>query len=142
LLRTVCFACLFISRTLQNLQLSAFSSFMTCNESVVNSCGVNGVCSNDTATGPTCFCLNGYTLIRGICTERQNALPYSGVASFCWLCFLLVLGKLLRLYCWIFQKLYLPASVIGGILGLITLQLASLNGNVSAFIKLNFTQGW
>lgn len=69
-------------------------------------------------------------------------MAYSAVASFCFLCFLLVIGKLLRLYCCIFQKLYLPASVIGGILGLATLQLASLNVNVSTFIKLNFTQGW
>ncbi|KAK3696719.1 hypothetical protein QZH41_013078 [Actinostola sp. cb2023] len=115
---------------------------MSCNESIANSCGVNGLCSNHSLQGPSCFCLNGYTLINGACDVTPTPLPYSAVASFCWLCFLLVAGKLLRLYCWIFQKLYLPASVIGGILGLIILQLASLNKDVSSFIRLNFTQGW
>lgn len=69
-------------------------------------------------------------------------MAYSAVASFCWLCFLLVLGKFLRLYVWIFQKLYLPASVIGGVIGLIVLQVAHLNKDVSEFIAANFTRGW
>jgi len=46
------------------------------------------------------------------------------VTSFTGLCLLLVLGKLARVYIPIFQKLYLPASVIGGILGLTILQIS------------------
>ena len=115
---------------------------MTCNTSDINSCGANGICSNHSTTGPTCFCLNGFVLQDGICAKPLQPLAYSAVASFCFLCFLLIIGKLLRLYCWIFQKLYLPASVIGGILGLITIQLASLDVHVATFIRLNFTQGW
>lgn len=115
---------------------------MACNDSIPYSCGPHGLCANQSSDGPACYCLNGYTLINGICDVPTTALPYAAVASFCWLSFLLVVGKLLRLYFWIFQKLYLPASVIGGIIGLIVLQLASLDDGVSSFIALNFTQGW
>lgn len=91
----------------------------------------------------SCFCDTGFVLNDdGFCEEPTTPMAYSAVASFCWLCFLLVLGKLLRLYVWIFQKLYLPASVIGGIVGLIVLQLAHLNKDVSGFIVVNFTRGW
>ena len=43
------------------------------------------------------------------------------VMSFCGLCLLLVLGKLIRTAVPLLQRLYLPASVIGGILGLVWL---------------------
>ncbi|EDO49714.1 predicted protein [Nematostella vectensis] len=114
---------------------------MSCNASVSGSCGTAGVCvAKSDATA--CLCPIGYELVDGICTAPEKSLPYAAVASFCWLCFLLVLGKFLRLYCWIFQKLYLPASVIGGIVGLVILQLANLDPQVSGFIKRNFTLGW
>ena len=38
---------------------------------------------------------------------------------FCILCLLLLAGKLLRVICPVFQKLYLPSSVIAGLLGLL-----------------------
>ena len=41
------------------------------------------------------------------------------VIIFCGLSVLLVSGKALRASCSIFQKLYLPSSVIGGLLGLV-----------------------
>lgn len=44
------------------------------------------------------------------------------VTSFTGLCLLLVLGKLIRVKIILFQKLYLPSAVIGGILGLIIVQ--------------------
>ena len=40
------------------------------------------------------------------------------VLAFSALCILLVVGKILRVTIRLFQKLYLPASVIGGLLGL------------------------
>ena len=43
-------------------------------------------------------------------------LPFSA------LCILLVVGKILRVTIRLFQKLYLPASVIGGLLGLVLVQ--------------------
>ena len=43
----------------------------------------------------------------------------TAVIIFCLLSLLLVLGKLLRSFIPLFQKLYLPSSVIGGLLGLI-----------------------
>ena len=43
------------------------------------------------------------------------------VTSFCGLCVLLVLGKVLRTLVPLLQRLYLPASVIGGLLGLLCL---------------------
>ncbi len=43
------------------------------------------------------------------------------VEVFCFLSALLVLGKLVRLAIPVLQKLYLPSSVIGGIIGLITI---------------------
>ena len=115
---------------------------MACNASVTNSCGPGGVCG-ETANVSSCFCSAGYFLNdAGLCDESKTPMAYSAVASFCWLCFLLVLGKFLRLYVWIFQKLYLPASVIGGIIGLIVLQVANLNKDISEFIAANFTLGW
>lgn len=42
----------------------------------------------------------------------------TAVTSFCGLCLLLILGKILRMHFSIFQRLYLPSSVIGGIIGL------------------------
>ena len=41
------------------------------------------------------------------------------VLSFCSLCFLLILGKVCRLKIALLQRLYLPSSVIGGLIGLI-----------------------
>ena len=45
----------------------------------------------------------------------------SAVIVFCALGILLICGKLIRLACPLLQKLYLPSSVIGGLLGLILL---------------------
>ena len=47
------------------------------------------------------------------------------VLSFSALCILLVVGKILRVEIRLFQKLYLPASVIGGLLGLVLAQTIS-----------------
>lgn len=43
----------------------------------------------------------------------------NAVCVFCALCFLLVAGKLIRMRVPLLQKLYLPSSVIGGLLGLV-----------------------
>jgi ESS family glutamate:Na+ symporter len=56
--------------------------------------------------------------------------------SFCALCVLVVLGKLLRVRVKLFQWLYLPSSVIGGLLGLVILQVA---GDA---IPATWTAGW
>ncbi len=45
------------------------------------------------------------------------------VMSFCGLCVLLLMGKLIRTYVPLFQRLYLPASVIGGALGLVIINV-------------------
>lgn len=42
----------------------------------------------------------------------------TAVMSFCGLCLLLVLGKAVRTAVPLLQRLYLPASVIGGLIGL------------------------
>lgn len=47
----------------------------------------------------------------------------SAVLSFCGLCFLLIIGKVLRMRLTFLQKLYLPSSVIGGVIGLIMLSV-------------------
>jgi len=44
------------------------------------------------------------------------------VTSFCGLCVLLALGKLLRVKVGLLQRLYLPSCVIGGVVGLVILQ--------------------
>ncbi|MDO4574342.1 MAG: sodium/glutamate symporter [Planctomycetia bacterium] len=44
------------------------------------------------------------------------------VMSFCGLCVLLLVGKWLRASMTLFQKLYLPSAVIGGIVGLLVLE--------------------
>jgi len=56
--------------------------------------------------------------------------------SFCGLCLLIVLGKCLRVKVRLLQKLYLPSSVIGGLLGLIILQM------FGQWIPGEWTAGW
>jgi len=46
------------------------------------------------------------------------------VLSFTALCILLLIGKILRVKLKFLQRLYLPAAVIGGVIGLIVIQLA------------------
>ena len=46
------------------------------------------------------------------------------IASFCGLCALLFLGKLSRIYFSCLHFLYLPSCVIGGIYGLLILQIS------------------
>jgi len=58
------------------------------------------------------------------------------VTSFSGLCLLLVLGKFLRVKIKIFQKLYLPSSVIAGILGLIIIQISGSS------LLSGWTAGW
>ncbi len=58
------------------------------------------------------------------------------VLSFSSLCMLLIIGKFARVKIKLLQKLYLPSSVIGGIIGLIIIQLVGSN-IVSIYI-----QGW
>ena len=56
------------------------------------------------------------------------------VLSFSAICILLIAGKLLRVNVKLLQKLYLPSSVIGGLLGLVILQTVPL--------PLGLTAGW
>ena len=58
------------------------------------------------------------------------------VMSFCGLCLLLVSGKILRSLIPLFQKLYLPASVIGGMLGLLLINTAGPH------LSPNWFAGW
>ncbi len=58
------------------------------------------------------------------------------IPSFCALCALVLLGKVLRTKVRLFQKLYLPSSVLGGILGLVVLQLAG------SYLPEIWTAGW
>ena len=58
------------------------------------------------------------------------------VLSFASLCILLVIGKVLRVKIKVLQRLYLPAAVIGGLIGLIIIQLT---GDV---MPAGVTAGW
>jgi len=58
------------------------------------------------------------------------------VLSFCGLCILIALGKFLRVKVGFLQRLYLPSSVIGGLLGLIVLQV------FGEWIPPGWTAGW
>ena len=60
------------------------------------------------------------------------------VLSFSALCILLVVGKLLRVEIRLFQKLYLPASVIGGLLGLVLVQ--TIGGSLPAATMAGWDQ--
>ena len=60
----------------------------------------------------------------------------SAVISFCGLCLLLVTGKFLRVKIKLLQKLYLPSSVIGGVLGLIILTV------FRNYIPSDWISGW
>jgi ESS family glutamate:Na+ symporter len=58
------------------------------------------------------------------------------VTSFAGLCLLLVVGKFLRVKIKLLQKLYIPTSVIGGIIGLLILQI------LGDHIPAGWTAGW
>ncbi len=58
------------------------------------------------------------------------------VLSFASLCILLVIGKVLRVKVKLLQKLYLPAAVIGGVIGLIIIQ------STGDFLPEGVTAGW
>lgn len=58
------------------------------------------------------------------------------VQSFCALCLLLAAGKLLRVKVRVLHKLYLPSSVVGGILGLVIIQCAGVH------LSPAWTAGW
>lgn len=60
----------------------------------------------------------------------------TAVQSFCGLCLLLALGKVLRVKIKVLQKLYLPSSVVGGVLGLVILQV------FGRWIAPEWTAGW
>ncbi len=57
------------------------------------------------------------------------------VTSFCGLCLLLAIGKFFRVEVKFIQKLYLPSAVIGGIIGLILIQISGSRLD-------NWTAGW
>ena len=57
------------------------------------------------------------------------------VTSFCGLCLLLAIGKFLRVKVKFIQRLYLPSAVIGGIIGLILVQISGSRLD-------NWTAGW
>ncbi|MFP4053455.1 MAG: sodium/glutamate symporter [Phycisphaerae bacterium] len=59
--------------------------------------------------------------------------------SFVGLCLLLGVGHLLRTHVRFLQRLYLPSSVLGGLIGLLVLQLADLG---SAPVPPEWTAGW
>ena len=58
------------------------------------------------------------------------------VMSFCGLCLLVALGKLLRVKVRLFQRLYLPSSVIAGLLGLVIIQVCGDS------LPTSWTAGW
>ena len=78
---------------------------------------------------------NQFTGRRENAPERVVA-TMDAVTSFCGLCLLLIVGKILRMHVPLFQKLYLPSSVIGGGVGLL---LISVFGKQ---IPGNWTAGW
>ena len=66
------------------------------------------------------------------------------ILSFCMLCILLIAGKFLRVKIRLLNKLYLPASVIAGVLGLIVVQSCGvMETHYPEFtIAATFTAGW
>jgi ESS family glutamate:Na+ symporter len=58
------------------------------------------------------------------------------VTSFSGLCVLLIAGKFLRVKVKLFQRLYLPSSVIGGLLGLAIIQISGTS------LPAEWTAGW
>ena len=65
------------------------------------------------------------------------------VLSFSALCLLLITGKLLRVKIRLFQTLYLPASVIAGLLGLLLIQsIHALGASPLLAFQESATAGW
>ena len=77
----------------------------------------------------------------GIIATSSSMAP---VSSFCGLCLLLVIGKALRMKVNLFQMLYLPSSVIGGLLGLAVLRTlnATLPDAGWEYVANNWILGW
>jgi len=51
-------------------------------------------------------------------------------ASFSTSCILLLLGHILRIHLFLLRRLYLPASLIGGLLGLVIVQVMSIDNTL------------
>lgn len=66
----------------------------------------------------------------------------TAVMSFCGLCLLLVLGKAVRTAIPIFQRLYLPASVIGGLIGLVWINTFGKNFSSAWYADWNAVPGF
>jgi ESS family glutamate:Na+ symporter len=65
------------------------------------------------------------------------------IASFCGLCGLLLLGKLSRIYFSFLHFLYLPSCVIGGIYGLLIIQIAqATNPAFYEYLERDFVGNW
>ena len=103
-------------------------------------CGTHGTCDTN---GTRCVCDTGYLVKKNSKLGCQVASGGSEakILSFCALGFLLMLGKLTRIYVKCLHFLYLPSCVIGGIYGLIFMN-ALPNGPTRAWVELYLTAGW
>eukprot|EP00755_Sulcionema_specki_P012458 Sspe_Gene.51471::Locus_28571_Transcript_1_1_Confidence_1.000_Length_1763::g.51471::m.51471/K03312/gltS; glutamate:Na+ symporter, ESS family len=64
------------------------------------------------------------------------------ITSFCALCLLIVLGQALRVYIKPLQRIFLPTSVIAGLLGLILMQILARASGVTKTFAEDVTTGW
>ena len=83
-------------------------------------CGKGGTC--DVLSGE-CLCHDGFRhSYRSTCIPEATSTTL--ILSFCGLALLLYMGKMTRIYARCLHFLYLPSCVVGGLYGLVILQIA------------------
>eukprot|EP00043_Microstomoeca_roanoka_P012087 m.116065 g.116065 ORF g.116065 m.116065 type:complete len:514 (-) comp15387_c0_seq2:1114-2655(-) len=64
------------------------------------------------------------------------------VGSAAFLCMFLLLGHVVRARVWYLRAVYIPASLIGGLLGLAALQISTSNAKLEQYVSTELTAGW
>mmetsp|Transcript_5957 Transcript_5957/g.22608 ORF Transcript_5957/g.22608 Transcript_5957/m.22608 type:complete len:719 (-) Transcript_5957:60-2216(-) len=82
--------------------------------------------------------------VQGVCVLASNNAFFdlTLVSSFSFICLLLLAGQCLRIVIPPLQWLHLPASVVGGIVGFILVQLLSLSEDLGEFTNSELLMGW
>eukprot|EP00049_Salpingoeca_infusionum_P015547 m.304136 g.304136 ORF g.304136 m.304136 type:complete len:508 (-) comp15895_c0_seq6:300-1823(-) len=73
---------------------------------------------------------------------EEPPVSVSILGSLAFLSLLLVLGHFIRTKLWWLRRIYLPASLIGGLIGLLIIQLCTLNASVNTFVTREMLGGW
>eukprot|EP00055_Hartaetosiga_balthica_P016854 m.108533 g.108533 ORF g.108533 m.108533 type:complete len:531 (-) comp9191_c1_seq6:4399-5991(-) len=71
-----------------------------------------------------------------------DPISLSIVGSFSLLCIVLLIGHYIRVKLWWLRMIYIPSSLLGGMVGLLILQLSALHPSTERFVSQEIAGGW